>query len=102
MRTRAEVTYETESVPSRGNPQLHSNHFFDSPANQSLAGEPSRPAKANTWPKRRRFTPYLILAICIFFWLIAALNLCGQDRVILVEDRESANHPARFYRAMEK
>ena len=31
MRTRAEVTYETERVPSRGNPQLHSNHFFDSP-----------------------------------------------------------------------
>jgi len=57
---------------------IHSHHFFDPPANQSLAGEPSRPAKPTAWPTRRRFIPYLIFVICIFFWLIAALNLCGQ------------------------
>jgi len=83
---------------------LNSTQIISSihPANQSLAGEPSRPAKANAWPKRRRFTPCLILVICIFFWLIAALTLCGQDRGHPGQDPEAANHPARFYRAMEK
>lgn len=85
------------------NSVIHSNHFFDSPANQSLAGEPSRTAKNNVLPTRRRFIPCLILVICIFFWLIAALNTCGQDgRSYPGPGLESANHPARFYRAMEK